>query len=516
MTRALLVAAVWALPLVAQSTLIPVADRRDHVWDASRDVLWITRDNGTVQAYDPYADRLLAPIPVGIAPRGADITTRGTTLYVADNVPGVLRGYVRQVDLATGAVTTLAYDLEITEGGAWDIALVGGGKALVTTRATGNEHPPLRELNLATGVFTRRNDAGLAGLVRGGTMLARNFARNLIAVVEPNDGSGPAFTYRPAGDQFSPRTSTQGVLLHAAVHPLATRIAIQERTQICVFDENLAPVRTLAHDGGVAFAANGFLWAVAGARLLAYDPTIWSVEADLPLGETAGPATPFGEGVITVSDDDAFLFVSTASGIRVFVIGFPRPAPLQVSPANVPHGQPAAVTVRGRFFRGPGLEVRFGGVLASDIVLVDPQTITCTAPAGAPGPVDVEVRTATAGGVLAAGLRYTPALLLEGDPRPGGHVVARHLLAPGRNAVGFLGALAPSGLPIGGFDGVFCLREPIGYLVAIAHPFEELAVQLPIPPDPALRGQSAWFQGLIGTLADGSGAFTNCARWEIR
>jgi sugar lactone lactonase YvrE len=65
----------------ASSALIPVANRRDLVWDASRGILYITTGDGSVQRYDPATQTLLAPFRVGASPQGADITTTSSSTW---------------------------------------------------------------------------------------------------------------------------------------------------------------------------------------------------------------------------------------------------------------------------------------------------------------------------------------------------------------------------------------------------------------------------------------------------
>ena len=55
------------------STLIPVGNRRDLVFDPARDLLYITTSAGTVQRYDVAGQALLPPLAVGTSLNGADI-----------------------------------------------------------------------------------------------------------------------------------------------------------------------------------------------------------------------------------------------------------------------------------------------------------------------------------------------------------------------------------------------------------------------------------------------------------
>jgi hypothetical protein len=67
-----------------------------------------------------------------------------------------------------------------------------------------------------------------------------------------------------------------------------------------------------------------------------------------------------------------------------------KPVVLFVEPASGPAQGGTAVTVTGSNFAA-GAQVRFGSASATQVVVVSSSSITCTTPAGAPGPVDVVV-----------------------------------------------------------------------------------------------------------------------------
>src|SRR5436190_18673440 len=54
------------------STLIPIADRRDLVFDPLRKYLYITTGGGKVQRWDVVHQKLLTPFSVGNTLEGAD------------------------------------------------------------------------------------------------------------------------------------------------------------------------------------------------------------------------------------------------------------------------------------------------------------------------------------------------------------------------------------------------------------------------------------------------------------
>src|SRR5262249_25871716 len=89
--------------------LIPVTDHRDLIYDASRNILYITAADGTVQRYNIATQSLLSALQVGTSLYGADVTTDDKSLYVAENQVNGSQGIVHKVDLATGTVTDLTY-----------------------------------------------------------------------------------------------------------------------------------------------------------------------------------------------------------------------------------------------------------------------------------------------------------------------------------------------------------------------------------------------------------------------
>src|SRR5437879_1271827 len=117
---------------VVPSTLIPVTNHRDLVFDPTRNVLDITTSAGTVQRYDVANQALLSPLTVGTSLNGADITPDGSTLFVTEGqtASSGTQGVLHKVDLASGTITDLTYNLGFYEGGSFDIALGANGKGL--------------------------------------------------------------------------------------------------------------------------------------------------------------------------------------------------------------------------------------------------------------------------------------------------------------------------------------------------------------------------------------------------
>jgi hypothetical protein len=108
---------------ITPSTLIPVTDHSDLVFDAGRNVLYITTTSGKIQRWDVASQQLLPAWNVGTLLLGADILPDGSSLYVAENSHTATQGFVHQVNLSNGSVTDVPYSLAGMEAGSYDIAI---------------------------------------------------------------------------------------------------------------------------------------------------------------------------------------------------------------------------------------------------------------------------------------------------------------------------------------------------------------------------------------------------------
>jgi DNA-binding beta-propeller fold protein YncE len=313
----------------AQGTLIPVTDRRDHVYDPSRGLLYITTTRGTVERYDVVSKTLLTPFAVGNSLNGADITPDGSALYVTENQRGVTKGFVRKVNLDDGTVMNIAYPLDFYEGGAWDVGIGAYGKGLVSTCFEGSGWVPFRQLDLASDTLSPRADtpgSGFGGEVRQNTLITRGADRSLFFMTESNISSGPIFTYDPATDTF-PRSAETNISLSnslSSVNRTGTIIGLEIAGGISLFDTNFSEVENIGVlNGGCIFdPATDRLYAVDSSldQVVAVDTATWKELYRIPIGENVGTPTAFGSGVISISDDGALLFLSTPSGIRMFTL----------------------------------------------------------------------------------------------------------------------------------------------------------------------------------------------------
>ncbi len=207
--------------------------------------------------------------------------------------------------------------------------------------------------------------------------------------------------------------------------------------------------------------------------------------------------------------------------VTAFSLASGHSAPLRldgIQPDRSRFDREQPVVLNGKNFRSSNrVSVRLGGESASDIQVIDHQTLTCTAPKGAPGLTDIVLQVGDQVAVLTQGFRYTPALLATGDLRPGGLVDVVVLCDPGDSIVCLVGFPPPVSIPTPPFSGELCI-VPFHLLFFVnAAPSDQWVVSYSIPADPALSGVEFLLQSLVGLLSGDprEGAWTNCALLKI-
>jgi hypothetical protein len=313
--------------------LIPVANRRDLVFDPARDMLYITTSSGQIQRYDVGNQTLLTPWQVGTSLNGADVTPDGNDLLVTESQMIGSQGVLHDVDLNTGNVTNITYNPAFGEGGTWDVAVTSNNTALFSTVYLGSGWVPFRQLDLATGSVAIRTDApgsGFGGQVRGDTFISRAADGSTLFMEEGDISSGPIFTYDSASDSFPLHAQTNAFYYNelSAVNRDGSLIATglgygpSFFYGVSVMDNQLHSVRTLGtnFNGGLTFDPSRDLLYVADAaadQIVAFDTNTWAERFRLNIGESIPAMTPFSSGEMTVSSDGSELFMSTPSGVRM-------------------------------------------------------------------------------------------------------------------------------------------------------------------------------------------------------
>ncbi|NEO85000.1 MAG: DUF4114 domain-containing protein [Spirulina sp. SIO3F2] len=339
----------------SSSTLLSHPAAHDPIYDPVRNRLYLTTNFGKVERYDITTQQWLTPFEIGNNLNHGDITPDGKYLYVAENQTSNNQGFVYKVDLDTGAQTTLTYDLDFGEGGAWDVVIDSQGKGFVTTRYNGSGWTPLRELDTVNDTLTIRRDApgsGFGGEVRGASKLLRSNDRNTVLFGEVNSSRGRAFTYDALADgggtfnlalsgiagatlvdslgvgtiisdSFPALRDTSNFLSNAvmSVSHDGELIAIEEWFgKVNIFDRDFDPVTTLTgFNGGLGFDIKRDILYVADENtdeIVAYETNGWTERYRVPIGENI--SFSFGSsGTMTMSQDGDLLFFKTDSGTRM-------------------------------------------------------------------------------------------------------------------------------------------------------------------------------------------------------
>lgn len=323
MIATLLLGALLLAPLgaYAQSLLIPVPDRRDHVFDPSRQLLYITTTSGNVERYDVNAQTLLSSYSAGTSLTGVDITPDNAYLYVGDEEVSETQGFIRKVNLTSGAVTSIPYDRESNEGGVWMLKIGSQGKGLFTISGSG--WSPLKELVLSNDTINFRDDvpgSGISGEVSDSAMISRGSDRSFFFFSETAGGPGQTFFYNAIADNFIPVVQTQVGIANqlSSVNKDGTLIAAEFDGAISILDRQRKTVEILKGETGVIFHPTDDLLYVGDVDgIIVYDTNSWGRLGRIPLGESIPSSRALNDGVMSISDNGDLLFVSTPDGVRM-------------------------------------------------------------------------------------------------------------------------------------------------------------------------------------------------------
>ncbi len=206
--------------------------------------------------------------------------------------------------------------------------------------------------------------------------------------------------------------------------------------------------------------------------------------------------------------------VSNANGSGTLTGGFsysvPAPSLVALTPPSGKASAPGIVQVTGTGFQAnaPGTNVvRFGGLAASAVTVLDDSTLTCQAPPGTPGArVDVELSNINGSARLALGFRYHPLPTLTALTPAAGSALGGTIVqltgsgfqsdTPGTNLVSFgatpatgvivvndttLTCVAPAGTP-GGVQQV-TLSNANGQTSALGFAYHPLPTLASLAPD---------------------------------
>jgi hypothetical protein len=312
------------------STLIPVANHRDLVFDPVRDQLDITTASGQVVIFNVQSQQVVNVVNLASSPLdGADTTPDGSALYVANPATNGTQGVIYRLNLSNFQVNPATYTRASGENGAWDLALGPRNIGLLDTLSTSSA--PLHQINMSSNTLSFRSDfPAPGGKVPSGTLIARSADRSLMLFAEPN---GSLVTYNAITNGFTAGPNIGGSLANAltAVNRNGTLFAVEVNGQTLVMDPQFHVHDVLyGYDAGIAFDPNqDVLYAANSAtgQLSVINTNTWAVQYQLSIGENIAPANqPFGNGVMAVSSDSKYVFLATPTGIREIALPNFNPA----------------------------------------------------------------------------------------------------------------------------------------------------------------------------------------------
>lgn len=235
------------------------------------------------------------------------------------------------------------------------------------------------------------------------------------------------------------------------------------------------------------------------------------------------------EGSLTTGDVDGDGLIdlligevspSTTGSVAAWSAMIP-PRVTGIQPSRSDYRLATNVTVTGSMFlSGSNVQVSVGGSPATNVVVVDDSTITCTAPPGSPGPADVVVQDNIGSGTLAGGYVYTPAVLWSGDASLGGKITIEYQGDPFDGILALVGLPPQVNIPTPPFHGELCIA-PFKVLFVVptkTWPYDSFWLSGTIPNDPGYSGVQILLQALIGpsfsTPKDAT--WTNCSSLTVK
>ena len=326
----------------AVGTLISAPNRMDMVYDAGRDVLYITSSNSTVLRYKLATDSFLSPFVLSGNLMGLDLSPDGNKLVIADSSTANSQVWVHVVDLTTGQDNPAVFNAAANESGTFAVAFGGDGAAYITSRFAGSGWVPMRRYDTVTGTTTV-----IAG-PRQDSMVSSSGNGSTIVVAEGNISSGPVDQYDVGLQAFLRGTGDNQFNFECAVSRDGALVAVPTYGSMFVYNGTLTLVTNIGVTGGaepVAAAFHPFADAVfcpiaTTPYVNVYNTTNWQLMAQFDFQNTfaALPTVPhaFVAGRTRLSPDGSILFVTVSGGIRYYRHGLSLPRMHQLVVAGNP------------------------------------------------------------------------------------------------------------------------------------------------------------------------------------
>jgi outer membrane protein assembly factor BamB len=216
------------------------------------------------------------------------------------------------------------------------------------------------------------------------------------------------------------------------------------------------------------------------------------------------------------------IYLSASDG-NIYAIGFaPQPTAQSVDPSYQSYlATPQPVTIHGTAFLvdPQGLTVRVGGMLATEVTVINDNELRCRIPVATPGVYDVELENQYGRGTLLRGFAVTPAVAIGELPRPNDMLHITYYQAPQEQMLALIAFNMPQPRALPPFQGTLYLdpNEAIGFLFLAGWLQPRFPIGMPVPNMPQLTGVDVLLQSVAGpSLWTLQGAFSNCVSFRIQ
>jgi DNA-binding beta-propeller fold protein YncE len=346
-SRALLIACVGLLPLApalssgqtvaaanchlsfSSPLFIPISGTlQELIVDPQCQHVFVTNaTTNRVEVISLVTGHLGAPIDVGSNPTGIDVSSDGSTLYVATTGANAVSVVNVAQNVQSGTIPVAPQ--KFTDDTPFSIAVANNGLAFLSTTFAGSGFGGrLLQLNLATGAVTQRTDFYIGGTTTEATVLRASSDKTAIGIVAGDISSGPVFAYTIATNKFTPekdtdefisRVATNGGVILANGFELGLGATLQ---QIGVFPsvgaEQLFDV-AVDPSGKVGYRTDAAIGSGGANSVDVLDLQHVLVTGSLPLGDTVGSTFPTvsGTGHMAISGDGSLVAVITDHGVSL-------------------------------------------------------------------------------------------------------------------------------------------------------------------------------------------------------
>jgi plastocyanin len=304
-------------PPPGSATLIPAPGRVDTVYDARRDIVYIS-SGSTVLRYQLASDTFLTPFQLSGSLMGMDLSPDGNTLLVCDSSANT-NVWVHVVDLTTGTSHQAFFPAAFYESGTFAVAFGGDGAALITSRFAGSGWVPLRRFDPVSGAATT------IASVRHDSMVSSSADGTAIIVAEADISNGPFHRYDVAQRTFTLNAGDNWSNYECAASRNAACYAVPTYGSTFIYDGNFNRVTNIgvyagAQPIGAAFhpSADAVFFPFAGTPYVnAYSTVNWALLAQYNFGNNfSAPGNhAFNNGRIRLSPDGQVIFVTVSGGV---------------------------------------------------------------------------------------------------------------------------------------------------------------------------------------------------------